>query len=163
MLALGLAAAAAPFFLSLGPSATAGASLLHIDISSLREGDYFYFAEDPSWNHADSKYLLIKLADNDVHVYWLPTSGNRFVMPDMHWFRLTGGFCDSFGPDTANGGIVKEGVIQCHDNHPPDAWSTEWRWTYSGKNLGHYTDDLRVPDFTIEGHDVVIGKRNRHP
>jgi hypothetical protein len=155
---VGIGFSAIPFISALKPSASAGATLPHIEISNLLPGTY-RFEPYPLKNRFFLEMLILRDFDKRIFVYWIPKSNEGFIMPDIHWWRW-GGTCLNFGPDSVHGKLVKEGLIQCHDKNISDfSQSSEWKWTYQGKNLGKYTDDMEGPPFNLEGNYVVIGKR----
>lgn len=155
-LAVGISLAVVPFIKSMNPSAKAGMQLPHFDVSTLTPGEYVL-----SRNLGEVKYLILKDYDSNIYVYWLPVKDNQVLMPDVHWWHW-GGLCSSFGPDASNGKLLANGVIRCRDDIRPDWLSKEWRWTYDGKSLGKYTDDMERVKFTIEGRYLIAGKGNKN-
>lgn len=145
-----------PFFSYFQPSASAGATLPHIDISHLRDGAYLEISD-----YGYIKYLVLKDYSSNIHVYAVPMwsdRDHRVVLPDVSWWHF-GGVCEKFGPDMQGELIRKGGAIRCQDFHqPPDLTASTLRWTYAGKDLSGYTDDMVVPKFKIENQYVIIGK-----
>lgn len=145
-----------PFIKSMNPSAKAGTQLPYFDISTLSPGEYIL-----SKSIGEVEYLILKDYDSNLYAYWMPVKDNRILMPDRHWWHW-GGLCSSFGPDALNGKLLANGEIRCRDVIYPDGSSSpEWRWTYDGKNLGRYTDDMERVKFTIEGRYLIAGKGSK--
>jgi hypothetical protein len=152
----GLALATIPLLLSLGPSATAGSTLPRLDIKDLGPGDFAFYdiRQDRNWS---KKYLVIKEHDGSVSVLTVLTNDKSFIMPDNHWWNVSG-ICNNFAPETEGSKIVPGGSIRCFDEDQETSMLEEWRWSYQGKNLGRRIADLYSPKFTVEDNEVVIGK-----
>ncbi len=152
----GLALAATPFVLSLGPSATAGSTLPRLNIRDLNPGDFAFYDGHQDRNWTD-KYLVIKEHDGNVSVLIVLTRDDGFVIPDNHWWNGSG-LCANLAPETEGSQIVPGGEIKCFDKDIDASMAEEWRWNYKGKNLGHWIADLHSPTFIVEGDEVIIGK-----
>ena len=155
-LVVGIIAAGIPFIKSMNPSASAGASLPHIDISGLKDGSYI-FREDPVKGYFNGKFLIIRDHSSKIHVFTIPVIDKRVMLPDITWWKY-GGACESFRPELKNGSIKKDGMIQCHDGSISEFWENEWRWNYEGRNLGKYTQDMLIPKYKIIGDYLIIGR-----
>ena len=155
---IGIVFTAIPFIKALNPSANAGSTLLQINISNMKPGS-FLVQEDPMRGYFKAQYLIIKNYGNEIYVYRVPVREGQAMLPDISWWRW-GALCQNFSPDMEGDSIKANGYIQCQDKNRPDmANSTEeWKWTYSGKNMGKYTSDMDVPKYTIENGYIVIGK-----
>jgi hypothetical protein len=112
-----------------------------------------------TWLSRELGFFLLKDHDGSVRVHRVNFSQDgHIVMPDLHWWG-SGYPCANFGPDMKDGKIVPGGVISCHDPGINEWAASEWRWDYSGKNLGKSTDDMFTVPFTQEGSDIVLFKK----
>ena len=145
-----------PFFESMKPGANAGSTLPHIHIGNLKNGSFITY-KDPIKSYWEASYIILKNHDSKIHVYIVPLRNNQVMLPDVRWWRW-GSLCNNFGPDMEGNIIKKNGTIQCQDKNLPESWSTEWKWSYNGKNLGSYTDDLEKPKYKVEGQYVIVGR-----
>jgi hypothetical protein len=151
--------AALPFMASLQPSASAGAQLPRIDVSRLSPGHYMS-ADLPTEQVSGIRLLIIRGRDGALSVYRLPTSRGKVRLPDVTWFR-EGPECETFGSDSDGDVVRAESVIRCQDAALIDKypeWSSEWRWSLGGKNLGTGTEDLPRAKYVLEGKSIVYGK-----
>jgi len=155
---IGAAFTAIPFIKALNPSANAGSMLPHINISNMKPGS-FLIQKDPMQGYFEAQYLVIRDYDETTYVYRVPMREGQVMLPDISWWRW-GALCQNFGPDMEGDSIKPNGYIQCQDKDRPDMVksSKEWKWAYSGTNMGKYTSDMDVPKYTIESNYVVIGK-----
>ena len=152
----GLLFVAKPFVWSLNPSANAGATLPHIDISDLEPGEYRYHnSEGRGW--LEVSWLIIRNYSGEIYVYAVPRHKGKYFMPDITWFRW-GGLCDEFAPEVVNGKLKENGVSRCYDEGIGEWASGEWRWSLDGKNLGNYTSDMERTRFAVEGKHLIVGK-----
>jgi hypothetical protein len=103
-----------------------------------------------------SRLLVIRETAGTLRVFEIPTYGDTFLLPDLHWYRF-GARCRNFAPESENGVLRPDGVIRCLDTDSPQ--QAEYRWSYSGKNLGKHTEAMLVPEFFVEGKFLVLGRR----
>lgn len=154
----GLCAVFVPFVASLAPAEGADLKLPHIDVSSLRSGQYRMVITNRSFGFGAETLLVIKDGAGALHVFTVSTKDGAVVLPDNHWWRW-GALCKDFGPTLTGGLVAPDAVLSCHDLDAPDWQKTENRWALSGKNLGRYTDDMPAPVYVFEEPYIVIGKR----
>jgi hypothetical protein len=103
----------------------------------------------------DAEVMIIKDYDSVLHVYLLPLKNGLVQMPDIEWFHHFAS-CADFGPEIEGGQIVKGSLLECRAL-PEGVSNQEWKWSIDGKNLGKYTENMMVPNYTIDGNYVVIG------
>jgi hypothetical protein len=157
VLGLGLCSVVVPFGASLAPAEGADLKLPHIDVSSLRPGQYgFYSTKRSLWFEAESIFVL-RDPDGALHVFTVPTKEGAVVLPDIHWWAR-GALCKSFGPTPSGGIVTSDTVLSCHDPNLPEWQKSEDRWALSGRNLGRYTDDLPTTKYAVQGPYLVIGR-----
>lgn len=145
-----------PFVDMMMSDSAARSSVQKIEIGELKNGS-FMIGTSPTSGYRRIKYLIIRNFSGNIKVFTIPiTHDGEVVLPDAKWGR-PGGFCHNFGPDMDGSTIKREGVIKCQDDAPSGTWNSEWRWSYSGKNLGKYTENLMIPKYKIESNLVVLG------
>ena len=76
-------------------------------------------------------------------------------MPDLAWFRV-GGFCNTFEPEMDDGKLKPGGVFRCMDKNLNKWQEQEWLWSYEGKNLGKYTEDMYVPRHLVKNNQLIL-------
>ncbi len=146
-----------PFVSSLSPSANAGSTLQHINISQLEAGDYL-IEDDLSKGHFRARYLIIRDYKSNYRIFSIPVRDDRFLLPDVRWWRW-GGLCSDFRPEIQKSKIIPEGVIKCHDQKFLNDPNPEWRWAYDGRNLGNYTENMFSVTHKVEGPYLIVGKK----
>lgn len=154
---IGMLFASFPLFSSLMPSATAGANLPQYNLRDMAAGTYQYIDTNGDYS---VRWLVIKQADNSVKVFNIPMTNDGTTLPDKKWFRW-GGVCSDFRPETENGFLTSNGTIKCHDEMETPWYADshlEWQWTYTGENLGKYTQDMQSPRYVVENDYLIIGK-----
>ncbi len=146
---VGLAFAAAPFISSLNPTVRSVHESLHIPIGELAKGKYF-IKDLPH-----SRLFVLNAYDSGVRVYLVPMQRERVQMPDLAWFRV-GGFCNTFEPEMDDGKLKPGGVFRCMDKNLNKWQEQEWLWSYEGKNLGKYTEDMYVPRHLVKNNQLIL-------
>ena len=144
-----------PFILSLKPSKATKPSLFEIDISGLDTGS-FIEVDDPY----GLKILILKDWDNSINAYLIPFNDkeNIYMLPDINWMRPFVP-CKEFGPETTNGKLIKNGQIRCFDETLSTWWKNNYKWNYSGKNLGNSVENLPLPKYVISYDTFILTGR----
>ncbi|MES2820890.1 MAG: hypothetical protein V4812_18100 [Pseudomonadota bacterium] len=156
--------AGTPFGLSLKPNARAESALPRIDISQIKFGE-LSLHKHPAWGDAGQGYswsvLIIKLSDNSIKAWLVPSQNGRIGMPDRHWWRPIYP-CKDFGLSTNSGSIDEQSDLRCHDKDTPYDWLlSRWQWDLNGKAIdSKAVEDMPIAVGAIKGKYFVLGKRS---
>ncbi len=137
-----------PFIFSLEPSEAAKSSLFEVDISGLDTGDYIE-VDDPY----GFKILILKDWANSFKAFMIPfdEKEKHYMLPDIRWLTPFVP-CQNFGPEIIDGKLKKNGQIKCFDESLVEWWKNEFKWNYSGENLGSSVQDLPIPKYVISNN-----------
>ena len=119
----------------------------HIDISKLDTGETIQYQLA---NHL----ILITKTDNDYSIVSFPGKNGTIYMPEFDWSRPVLPCNDFIQPDG----------FQCLDEYKYRdgvVWWNYMKWDKSGKYIGEYKSDRKIPDlmiprYKIVGNNVVI-------
>lgn len=150
---------AIPFALSLGPSATAGKSLPHLNVKLMKPGEYQYFDSGSEDRWYSTVYLVIRDTSGRFKVFEMYKQGERILLPGVHPWAWSG-VCKTFSLMPPKGNLMAKGNIRCLDEQQGEYVTREARWSYSGKNLGTHFTDLLSRQFTLESDEIIVGKSN---
>lgn len=151
---VGLLLAFFPFIFALNPNAKAEAARPRLDLDGIELGGFQFF-ERTSEQYRGERILILKEMSGNLLVFTVPTHEGKVLLPDVHWYRF-GALCKNFGPENQRGKIIPDGKIRCLDHAAEE--DTERQWSYDGKNLGGYTDDMLTTKYYVDDHFLVFGE-----
>jgi hypothetical protein len=149
--------AAAPFALSLLPSARSDAQLPRIAVHDLRPGTFAFVADPLESGPQDGGpqwfMLFVRSDDGKLSVFNVPSVNGRPGVPDHHpWNR---GFpCGRFEPDFS----LRE--IRCKDA-APGTYQSSRIWSLDGTSVNNYGPDLDAVRGVEEHGFFVLHKTRR--
>jgi hypothetical protein len=148
---------AIPFVRSLLPTDRARNNSTHaIDITGLAKGNY---RVSRIGSHV---IYIVHKADDSWNAFSIPLRENKVEMPDIHWWRRSGSFCNDFSPTMTGGLIATNSRFRCADIVPENMewWFSAWQWDIDGhwipKPGSTPFDDMPRAKFELNGDRMYI-------
>jgi hypothetical protein len=141
----------APQLLTLMETRNAGSTRPSVVLSDLRTG-FYVEVELPS-----SRVFVLRDFDDQIYVFSVPYSDTAYWLPEFDWSHPAIP-CAEFAPDNKNGMLVVGGKFRCRLPDHGEFFRREHSWSYSGKNLGYRTVDLKIADHEITEDSVLLSR-----
>jgi len=159
---LGLFLASIPFIKSMQPNERVFNNLPRIDLSGIDPSEYLLLKEHVlngynGFYKVEWGVLIIRRQSGEYDIWDIPYLDGGIGLPHINWWQIYEN-CKNFGPTLSNGKVLENGSIACHDEEMSEWGKREWRWSFSGENLGEWTQDLQKTKGTIERGDFVFSK-----
>ena len=113
-----------------------------ISLADLETGSYVEI-EIPS-----SRVFVLRDFDEQVYVFSVPYSDTAYWLPEFDWSHPAVP-CAQFEPDNKDGRLIPDGKFRCILPDQGEFFRYEHSWSYSGKNQGYRTADMKVADHEI--------------
>lgn len=132
-------------------SHNAGSTRPSVVLSDLRTGSYVE-VELPA-----SRVFVLRDFDDQVYVFSVPYSETAHWLPEFDWSHPAVP-CAEFAPDNKHGMLIEDGRFRCRLPDHGEFFRREHSWSYSGKNLGYRTADLKIVDHEITEDSVLLSR-----
>lgn len=154
LLVIGLVVAGialSPYLSTLIETDDAGSTRPSVVLSELKTGSYVE-VELPA-----ARVFVLRDFDGQVYVFSVPYSDTAYWLPEFDWSHPAIP-CAEFAPDNKDGMLVEEGRFRCRLPDHGEFFRREHSWSYSGKNLGFRTADLKIADHEMTEDSVFLSR-----
>lgn len=148
---IGAGVATAPYLSTLLETTNDAESSPEVKLADLKAGS-FVEIKFPA-----SRVFVLRDYDEQVYVFTVPFSDSAYWLPEFDWSHPAVP-CAEFGPDNKEGVLVRDGAFRCRRPDQGEFFRYEHSWSYSGRNLGYRTADMRVADFEEIDGSVLISR-----
>lgn len=124
-----------------------------VNLADLKTGS-FVEVELPS-----ARVFVLRHFDDMVYVFSVPYSDTAYWLPQFDWSHPSMA-CADFAPDNEDGMLVKDGKFRCRLPDMGEFFRREYAWSYSGKNLGYHTADMKIADHEVIADTVLLSHWN---
>lgn len=128
-----------------------GPTRASVNLASLKTGS-FVEIELPA-----VRVFVLRDFDELVYVFSVPYSDTAYWLPEFDWSRPAVA-CADFAPDNKDGMLIEDGKFRCRLPDLGEFFRREYAWSYSGKNLGYRTADMKIADYEISGEFVLLSQ-----
>ncbi len=146
---LGVAIVSAPYLSALIKAGDDEATGHTIMFSDLKTGS-FVEVELKS-----SRVFVLRDFDERIFAFSVPFSDMAYWLPEFDWSHPAVP-CAQFEPDNKNGMLVEDGKFRCVLPDYGEFFRREHSWSYSGKNQGYRTADMKVAVYEVTGDSVLL-------
>lgn len=104
-----------------------------------------------------SRVFVLRDFDNQVYVFSVPYSDTAYWLPEFDWSHPAVP-CARFEPDNKDGMLIPDGKFRCVVPEQGEFFRYEHSWSYSGKNQGYRTSDMKIADHEMTEDSVVLSR-----
>ena len=102
-----------------------------------------------------SRVFVLRDFDDQVYVFSVPYSDTAYWLPEFDWSHPAVP-CARFEPDNKDGMLIPDGKFRCVLPDQGEFFRYEHSWSYSGKNQGYRTSDMKLADHEMTEDSVVL-------
>ncbi len=141
---IGLGLASAPYLSDMAERSDDAPGQSVVSLTDLDTGS-FVEVEMPA-----SRVFVLRDFDDEIYVFSVPYSDTAYWLPEFDWSHPAIP-CAKFEPDNKDGKLIPDGRFRCVLPDHGEFFRYEHAWSYSGKNQGYRTSDMKVAD-----HDRTV-------
>ena len=146
---IGVGILSAPYLSTLIETKNAGDARPEVNLEGLETGSFVEV------ELAASRVFILRDFDDQVHVFSIPYGDSVYWLPEFDWSHPAVP-CAEFGPDNKDGMLVRDGAFRCRRPDQSEFFRYEHSWSYSGRNLGYRTADLRIANYEMTADSVLL-------
>jgi hypothetical protein len=102
-----------------------------------------------------SRVFVLRDFDDQVYVFSVPYSNTAYWLPEFDWSHPAIP-CAQVEPDHKNGMLVEDGRFRCVLPDYGEFFRREHSWSYSGKNQGYRTADMKIAKHELTDESILL-------